>query len=368
MRIHVIAPFHNVPAQATPCAFAAKARHLPAILHMAGFSTIVEYANEGSESAADERIEMLSTGERQAHFHHGLPIVASPGWAIFDGRLTQALKRQVAPGDFVIHTFGAPHAHLVKDLPDAVHVENGVGYLDKPFGAYRIYESHAWRHFHWGLADSTGTPYLEAENRAASWVVPMSFDPTEWPRGDGAGDEKGPYALFMGRLIRSKGLPVLAELLARVPDLRIKLAGSVTGETAAWHAGLSDDARTRAELIGPVYGGARATLAGDAFCTLMPTAGVEPFGASGIEAAFTGTPLLASNWGAFTETVTSELGLTCGAIEEWVSALEHVKVWTRHNVANEARSRFSLHVAAGRYRRVFGQIRQLAHAAITAHR
>lgn len=314
---------------------------------------VVEYANEGSCSTADERVTMLSEADRQRFFPAGIPFVGGQGWQAFDNKLVEELSRRVQPGDFIVHTFGGPHAHLVQDFSQARHVELGVGYGDAPFGAYRVYESEAWRNFHWGAADSHGVTYPD-QDRSRSWVVPMSFDIEDWPEGDGDGINDEPFALFLGRLVDAKGLSVISAILDRLGRSapKIRIVGAPTQDAARWYLGLSDTARERVWMGLPVVGRDRAPLMGSAMCMLMPSLGVEPFGAAGIEGMLCGTPLIASAWGAFVETVQPGAGYLCRTIDDWCEAIQRVSRLDRSYVREYARGTFDMHKTA----RVYDQI------------
>jgi glycosyltransferase involved in cell wall biosynthesis len=88
---------------------------------------------------------------------------------------------------------------------------------DAPFGAYRIYESWAWAHAHWGRWGEAGLGGKHPDgagpglNRIYSWVIPNYFDPDDFPQPD---QRDGSYLLFVGRLIANKGAHVAARIAA----------------------------------------------------------------------------------------------------------------------------------------------------------
>ena len=334
---------------------------------------VVEYANSGSESQADEKVEILPESDFQGKAPQvGMSVRTPFGaemwrqfgptlWQAFDTVLTAELAARVKPGDFVAHTFGSSHAHLVADLPQAIHVELGVGYPDAPFGAFRVYESDAWRHYHWGGADWSGAAYPD-KDRSLSWVVPMSFDVSEWPVGPGDGG----YALFAGRMVPDKGLHTLWRLLVDVPDLVVHAVGSPTSELQGFYRVLPEDARKRLVFRGRVTGSARAEVYGKAFCCLMPTLYAEPFGASGVEAMLCGTPLVASDWGAFRENVAARPGaatglggIVCRTAAEFAGAVRFERSAERNIVAAYARQRFDMHRAAAQYDEILTELAAL---------
>src|SRR6185503_13097057 len=242
--------------------------------------------------------------------------------------------------------------------------------LDRSFGARRIYESEAWRHYHWGLADRDGSTREEDKNRAYSWVIQMSFDVEEWPIGDGRGLPGGrPYVLVMGRV--SKGFATFAEIVKgwerRHPGDGLVFRYA-SGDPRAEFDRLATEhgiapylASGRVEWLGPVLGTDRAVIAGGARAMLMPTDTnyVEPFGASGVEGMLTGTPLITADWGAFTETVSEESGFRCRVLKDWLDAIDGAAALDRKGVARTARARFSMERAGVLYDRAFMQLSSL---------
>ena len=61
---------------------------------------------------------------------------------------------------------------------------------------------------------------------AKAEVIPFGIDETRWSEVLPRAPEASPRALFIGRLVRYKGLDVLLRALERVPDLRLDIVGS----------------------------------------------------------------------------------------------------------------------------------------------
>ena len=92
----------------------------------------------------------------------------------------------------------------------------------------------------------------------------------------------------------------------------------------------------------------------------MPTLFIEPFGGSGVEGMLCGTPLLASDYGAFTETVIPDVtGYRCKTLWDWLDAIENVSKLDRKEIARIARSRYSLEACGKMYDKAFTQMHQL---------
>jgi glycosyltransferase involved in cell wall biosynthesis len=199
-------------------------------------------------------------------------------------------------------------------------------------------------------------------NRNYSWVIPNYFDLDDWPQGDGAGD----YVVYMGRICPEKGMRTLVEIIKAMPDTKFVFAGQGDFD------GLIGK-HSNVEYVGPVHGKARATLVGNARCMVMPTDFIEPFGGSGVEAMLCGTPLVAVDYGAFTETIDhGRTGYRCKTLGDWVRAIElcqHMRyagmtgphgMVGRGNVAAAAQSKYSLQAVAPLYDAAFKQIADLS--------
>ena len=92
----------------------------------------------------------------------------------------------------------------------------------------------------------------------------------------------------------------------------------------------------------------------------MPTEFIEPFGGSGVEGLLCGTPLITTDYGAFTETVKHGInGYRRKTLADWLAAVADVSQLNRQNIAKEARATYSLEACGARYDDAFQKIYQL---------
>lgn len=344
--LHLVGIFHTIHNQAfSHCAFTGKALRFSKMLQMYGYD-VIEYANEGSESEAREKVVMLTKKEYddlignrdKKAFHGDVAAIGTKHHSLFEERLVAAMKNRVQPKDIICHPFGHAHSRLLQDFPKNIHVETGIGYPTLVKGTMRIFESYAWRHYHCAKEDRQGTNY--------EWVIPNYFEIDDWePRY-----EPGSYIAFLGRINSCKGLDTILEI-AKYIDKKIVLCGQ--GDPTPW-------AHPNIEYRGPITGTERSEFMRNAICSLMPTNFIEPFGGSGVEGLLCGTPLIATDYGAFTETVQEGFnGYRCKTLLDWLEAIEAVESLDRRAIANKARATYSLQACGKRYDKAFTQIAEL---------
>lgn len=351
-RVHVLGLPHTVVNEDyLVCAFTAKILIFPDVIQPLGWE-VIEYSNEGSCSRADQHVVVLSAPQfralslRQSREEpHDADVNNEPLKQQFNLILQEKLKARAGPGDIVCHVWG-PNMDICQMLPQCHHLESSVGYTASPGLPFRVYESSAWMHWHYGKAgQEDGSNY--------KWVVPSAFDTDQWTLRE----EPGDYALFLGRVTARKGLDVLVDIAKRMPELPLLVYGP--GDTAPWSGACPPNLKFK----GPVFGAERVALVRHARCMLMPTTFIEPFGFSGIEAQLCGTPLLASNYGAFQETVIDGVtGFRCNTLADWVEAIGRSASLDRPMIARLARKRYAKPVIGRQYDRIFRQLQALGGA------
>jgi len=307
---------------------------------------VIEYSNAGSESKATEHVEILDHNEfnelygdrDDKDFYGDVAVVGSPGHQLFESKLIPRLQSRLKPRDIICHPFGHAHSRLLELFPSNQHVETGIGYPTTMEKAFHVYESYAWMHYHQGKENRNGKNY--------EWVIPNYFDVSEWePKY-----EKGTYLAFLGRICSMKGLDTIREL-ANYVDCPIYLCGQ--GDPTPWeHPNIT--------YLGPISGKERSDFLRNAKAALMPTVFTEPFGGSGVEAMLCGTPLLAVDYGAFTETVIQGVtGFRCKTLQEWLDAVELADKLDRRLIAENAKAKYSLEACGVKYDKVFTDLNNL---------
>jgi len=346
MRLHLLGLFHTKTSIAySHCAFTGKVLRFSKMMQDHGYE-VIEYSNEGSESTANKHVAMLADNEfnalygnrKEVDFHGDDATVGSKGHALFEERLIPALKENLEKEDIICHPFGHAHSRLLTEFPNHQHVETGIGYPTLMSNSFRIFESYAWMHYHQGKENRQGKNY--------EWVVPNYFDLDDWEPSY----EPGQYLAFLGRICSAKGMDTIKEL-ANYSPWPIVLHGQ--GDPSPWH-------HPNIIYKGPITGKKRSDFLRGARAALMPTNFTEPFGGSGVEAMLCGTPLIAVDYGAFTETIIDGVtGYRCHTLQEWIDAIHKAGDLDRKKIADITRSKYSLEACGKKYDKIFKSLNDL---------
>ncbi len=292
---------------------------------------VFHYAGPQADTDAVD-VEVVDNNDRQRWFgaESWLTTVFNefdpvhPSWATMNARTVEAIVERLEPGDVIGLTMGGAQATIAEAFPGHVVAEVGVGYEGVLPGTHRCYESEAWRHWLWGK-------YGVTDGRWYDTVIPNAYDPADYVFSA----DKGDYLLFMGRLTARKGLEVVAELAKRY---RVVCAGQ--GPPIP---GTVD--------LGVVRGAQKAALLAEARAVLVPTFYIEPFGGVAVEAMLSGTPVLTSPFGAFSETVADGVsGFKCSTLGEFLEAADRVDDLEPKTIRQWA-ERYTLDAVAPQYDR-----------------
>jgi glycosyltransferase involved in cell wall biosynthesis len=195
--------------------------------------------------------------------------------------------------------------------------------------------------------------------RAYDCVITNFFNPDDFTLGT----EPREFLLFLGRVNAKKGVHV-AWQIAQAAGLPLVIAGPggtatrADGQITIRADGILPLSGPTAQLtyIGPVLPKLRAALLSKARAVLMPTQYIEPFGGVAVEAMLSGTPVVASDYGAFVETVTPDVGIRYRTLQEAVDAVEAVQTLDPAAIRASAIARFSLDAVAPQFDRWFTQL------------
>lgn len=345
MRLHVVSlPHTQTTRDFSACAYTEKVRKFCNMMTARGHSVHL-YAGEKNEAQCAELLTCISESDRKAavgdaHYVNASFDYSLPYWRKFNAAVIGAMRLRVLPRDFICVIGGMAHKEIADAFPTIVTIEFGIGYSSHgTFARFKVWESYAWMHTCYGAlaknSNDVDGAYFDA-------VIPNYFEVADFPFSS----EKDDYFLYMGRLIDRKGYNIAVEV-CQFLNKRLIVAGA--GDTPSY-----------GEYVGVVDPERRGQLMSRARAVFAPTRYIEPFGGVAVEAMLCGTPVICTDWGAFTETVQQGVtGFRCRMFEEFVDAAKAVDGLDYAAIRDYAVARYSTDVVASQYEAYFNRLNTL---------
>lgn len=311
MRFHIVSlPHTQVTRAYSWCAYTDKVRKFCDMMWSLGHEVYL-YAGEDCEADVTELVTCVTKEEQAAWWPDWNPEtdywpdgwrVDAPWWTTMNSRAIEAIQERLEPKDFICIIAGYCQQSVADAFPKNIAVEWGIGY-EGFFSKYRVFESYAWMHWLYGKRNIVNGVFYDT-------VIPNFFDPDDFPIWRRGHDD---YLLYIGRLVERKGLEVVKEVVKN-SDLPLKVAGQ--GDRRLLDGIDYED-------LGVVAPLQRNRLMAGAMAVLVPTYYIEPFGGVAVEAQLCGTPVITTDFGAFSETVVhGETGFRCHTLHEFVTAVD----------------------------------------------
>jgi hypothetical protein len=238
--------------------------------------------------------------------------------AISEIRLRQKSK------DFIITFWGYPQLKVLEEFPDLIGVEAAIGYAHSS-GRHKIYESYALKH---GLEGQI--KIAEASHNFYDTVIPSPVDLNDFEFSA----EKDDYFLMCGRLLWAKGVDIAIQTTEEI-GAKLILAGTLHGAQPNFP--------DHVQFVGPVNVEQRKKLMSKAKGLFCPTLYSEPYGYVAVESMASGTPVIAVDTGAFTETVLHGItGYRCRTFEQFCWAAKNIDKISPYDCRSWAEKNYSL--------------------------
>lgn len=358
--LHLVClPHTNLNKEYVACAYTQRNYKFVGMMMNQGYD-VITYAGEHTECNPTENVVIASDEDQERWF--GNPDFHSNffniTWGIEDAHWVETNKRAVSEigsrikdGDIICISAGLCQKTIYDAFAERFPVvEYGVGYSGV-FSDFRVYESYAHMHWLYGRSGSDNGRHYDA-------VIPNYFDPQDFY----VSDKKQDYHVFLGRFIQRKGIEVAVEATRKL-GVKLIMAGQgavkVDGgwATSDGYAAIGD----HIEHIGHVNEEQRAKLLSEAKVCYMPTTYLEPFGGVSVESLLSGTAVVASDFGAFTEIVhNSHNGYRFRTVGEAANAARCVEdgllEWGPEDIRDDAICRYSLDVVGSKYDDYFQQV------------
>jgi len=364
------------------CAFTQKNLNLAKMLISLGHE-VFYYGAEGSEVPCTEFVQTHTLSEirkqwgdgdnrfsigydwHNADFRHDFNDRRAPVTEKFYRNAVLEIERRKRPDDFLLMTQGfyqKPIADLVKLY---LTCEPGIGYrgslspkaVDYRFHP-RAFESSYIQNFTYG----SEAPYECSDGSFYDRVIPNYFDLKDFKFTD----EKDDYFLFIGRMIRRKGIQVAYEV-CKALNKKLVIVGQGAHVTKdGWLVPLvNPDFRLPPgnwEYVGFADVEKRKRLMSKALAVIAPTLYLECFGGTHVEAMLFGTPPITTNFGVFPGTIPDVLngvvGFRCNTLQDFVDAARKAP-FVDHRKVREYGERFSMDKVKFEYQKWFDDMYQV---------
>lgn len=340
MKFHVVSlPHTQTTKDFVVCAFTEKVRKFCNMMTARGHEVIL-YAGEKNEADVSELVTCITEQERQDFLGGKFYVEADfnpnlPTWQRFNANVVEGIKKRASKEDFICLIGGTSHKPIADALPEMMSVEFGIGY-GGTFAKYRVFESYAWMHTIYGSSNSNPN---ELNGNWFDAVIPNYFEVEDFPLAK----EKDDYFLFIGRLTERKGFQIAADVCESLA-VPLKIAGHGTPPEYGEYVGVVD-AKQRGELMSK------------AKAVFVPTQYIEPFGGVAIEAMLCGTPVITTDWGAFTEFVKPGFnGFRCRTFNEFRKAADSVDQLSPQEIQEWARKFYGYDYIGELYEQYFERL------------
>ena len=320
------------------CAFVQKVRKFCEMMHSLGH-TIIHYGHELSDVNCTEHVNVIDDIVLKRAYgsnnYSSVPDYSKDDLAfqIFHINAERELRKRVQKDDFVLPFFGWGHKQLCDNISDiGIHVvEPGIGYPDS-FAAYRVFESTSKMYIERGKSSAVNMfridfpdskeyddfrPWDTLAESVPDWgatVIPNYFDPKDFEYRE----EKDNYFLYIGRIHECKGIEIAIKVCEHTNQKLI-----IAGPGDLYKIGV--DIPSSVDFVGMADHDLRKTLMSEAKGIICPSLYIEPFLGVHIEAGFSGTPIITTNWGAPQEyCIHGKTGYKCQSFEQFIRAIENI--------------------------------------------
>lgn len=263
------------------------------------------------------------------------------------------IKKTYRPDHFLLCTQGQYHKPIADELKMFLTCESGIGYRGWCEPMYHAFESSYGMNFIYG----SQFPFASLNGRYYDRVIPNYFDPEDVEFSA----KPGSYYLFIGRLIKRKGILTAYEA-CKASDVKLLIAGQ--GGIVKENGHLVDNhpqefdipPDSNWEYVGYADVNKRKDLMKNAIATFVATEYLEMFGGVNVESRLHGTPVITTDFGCFPEYVENGLdGFRCSTLRDFVDAVENVKKLDRRVVRKRA-ERFLMDNVAKQYQKWFDDL------------
>lgn len=348
MRFHVLGLPHTVTnKEYSACAYTQKIVKFGKMMKALGH-TVIHYGHEDSELECDEHVTVITNKDleiaygnydwRRNFFKFAMEDHAYQ--TFFKNAIVEVGKRKQT-NDFILPFWGQGVKPVTDAHPDLICIEPGIGYADGHWARFRIYESYTMH------AAVNGVDKVRSCTQ--DWyhvVIPNYFDLDDFQYSE----EKDDYFLYLGRVYEGKGVHIAVEMTKKLGKKLI-----VAGQGSLRDMGYTEipDHVTEVGYAGIEL---RKTLMSKAQALFIGSTYGEPFGGVQIEAMLSGTPVISTDWGAFSEfNINGYTGYRCRTFDDFLEAGRNIHLISPKNCRTWGEN-FSLEKVSKMYEKYFQDV------------
>jgi glycosyltransferase involved in cell wall biosynthesis len=325
-------------------------------LHFIQTHTLADIAKDYGDG--DNRFE-IGYDWRTQDFRHDFNSEKKPSTLKFYIEAANYINKIKKSDDFILATQGKYHKTITDIVKLYLTCESGIGYRGSDPSMFRCFESNYIRDFLYG----SQSPFASQNGKYYDRTIPNYFDPDDFEFSD----KKDDYFLFIGRMIKRKGV-ITAYLATKATKDKLIFAGQ--GAYVKENGYIVDnDPQEYAiapdsdwEFIGYADVEKRKKLMSRAKAVFVPTEYLECFGGVNIEARLSGTPVITTDFGCFPQYVENGLdGYRCNTLQDFVDAVNKCKKMTKEDYTRirKRAERFLMKNVALEYQKWFNDLYQV---------
>jgi len=346
LRLHILGiPYTKTRKDYVMCPFTQLTYNMCRMMSSLGYE-VYHYGAEGSDVPCTEHIDVVSdelqvkTYGNQDYKHSYWQFSRTDVvHTTFANNAIRQITMRKGPFDMLLTVNGVTDKKIA-DATGLLTVEYAIGY-EGVFSRFKVFASYAWMHYIYGKLGVQDGEWYDA-------VIPHYFDPGNFEFRE----KKDNYFLYLGRLVPRKGPHIAAQVCEK---LGAKLVVSGQGDLKS--CGLDKPFVERVDCGTPE---SRSEVLGKARAVFTPTMYIEPFNMVTIEALMCGTPVICTDWGAFTETIPhGRVGYRCRTMDDFVWAAKNIDNISPKQCRDYAVANYSLDVVALKYQEYFMKVQDL---------
>ena len=235
------------------------------------------------------------------------------GMELFNLKASELLVNNIKDGDIVICMWTTA-VGVMSNAINAKFKNHSIKIIDGHVGhrhpsadtSFHVFASYANMHFVYGMNQTDFSYWHDTV------IYPMANELNNFTYKD----KKKDYFLFIGRLNTDKGLGIFLDLAKHFKDKKFILAGQGNHTFTV---------PPNVEEVGLLNVEQRKKYLADAKAVISPSHYAEPFGLTAVEAGLSGTPIICTDHGGYTESVIEGVtGFRCSYFNDFVNAINNV--------------------------------------------